>query len=297
MTSSGTDAKKGKKVYYFDPSRVVIIGLDTDHGPEHPLWDRRAFDALDEGLVKNILQRGVRTPIKYRVVDGQVQVVDGRQRVKHAREAVRRQIEAGVPELELIRVSGIPEHGTDADMVAVKRASNLSRPDELLDKAKDALRLLQYGRDEVEIAIDLKVDVATIRGYVALVDADTALLNAISEGRISPTAALRLAKLSHRDQREALENLLTSGRPPTVVEARRIANKVSGREEGIGVSRKVIRRMRTQLQEQNEADDYAKGFAAALDVVLGVGKPDTRARKLVEQASAAPARKKVRGAA
>jgi ParB family chromosome partitioning protein len=78
-----------------DPDNLIIIGLDTDDGPEHPLYDERVKLPLDESTVLNIMAIGVKEPVLVRKTDGNPEVVDGRRRTMHAREANRRLRELG----------------------------------------------------------------------------------------------------------------------------------------------------------------------------------------------------------
>ena len=54
-------ALEGQRLNAFgmDPDKLTIIGLDTDDGPEHPLYDERVRLPLDESFVKNVKVYGV----------------------------------------------------------------------------------------------------------------------------------------------------------------------------------------------------------------------------------------------
>jgi len=83
------------KIDYVDPFAVVIVGLDTEDGEEHHLFDERVFTPLDTSLVKNIQVYGVQQPVLLRTVDGLSLVVDGRQRTRATRRAAELAQEAG----------------------------------------------------------------------------------------------------------------------------------------------------------------------------------------------------------
>src|ERR1044071_4250279 len=71
--------------YYADPDDLVIIGLDTDDGPEHPLYDPRIKGDISEPEIRNVEYFGIITPVQVRRYDNRLEVVNGRGRVRKAR--------------------------------------------------------------------------------------------------------------------------------------------------------------------------------------------------------------------
>jgi ParB family chromosome partitioning protein len=275
-------------VFWCDPHQLVIVGLDTSDTEEHPLWDARGFQELEESFVVNILRNGVVSTITARSVDGQLQVVEGRRRVLHAREALRRQIADGIPEAELLRIPVRTIRGDDAHLLAMSRVANSFRREEtILEKGFHAQRLLAMGRSEADVAITYGVDETTVKAWLSLLESDTNLRKAIIEGKVSPSAAYRLARLPHPDQRKALEELLASGHA-SIREARRVTAKRRGHGDTVGARRRTLRDMRDLLRTDKEPDDFQRGVVAALDLVLGAESEglDTRIRRWTIEAAA-----------
>lgn len=284
-------------VFWCDPNQLIIIGRDTPDGEDHPLWDARAFQAIEEPFVKNILRNGVVSTITARTVDGQLQVVEGRRRVLHAREALLRQVKDGIPEEELLRVPVRTTRGDDAHLLSVSRVANSFRREEsILEKGFHAQRLLAMGRSEEDVAATYGVDEGTVNAWLSLLESDTSLRKAIIEGRVAPSAAYRLARLSHADQRKALEELLASGNV-SIREARRVTAKRLGHGDTVGAPRRALRNMREMLRVADEPDDFRRGVVAALDLVLGSATDglDERIRSWMD-AAASQKRKKLKAA-
>ena len=256
-------------VFWCDPNQLVIVGHDTPDGEDHPLWDARAFQAIEEPFVANILRNGVVSTITARSIDGQLQVVEGRRRVLHAREALLRQVRDGIPAEELLRVPVRTMRGDDAHLLSVSRVANSFRREEgVLEKGFHAQRLLAMGRSEADVATTYGVDESTVKSWLSLLESDASLRKAIIEGRVAPSAAYRLAKLSHTDQRKALEELLASGNV-SIREARRVTAKRLGHGDTVGAPRRTLRDMREMLRVADEPDDFHRGVVATLDLVLG----------------------------
>src|SRR5687767_8303476 len=96
------EAKRGTH-FVMAPSdpRLKIVGLDTrtgqdkPDGPEHYLYDERAFREVPEDRLKNYRYYGIQKPIIV-VVDGEDLLVDdGRGRLLGARIIEAQQLEAG----------------------------------------------------------------------------------------------------------------------------------------------------------------------------------------------------------
>jgi ParB family chromosome partitioning protein len=218
----GKQADGARRSYFmFDPDEIVIVGVDTKDGPEHPLYDERIKLPLDEGMVRNIQTYGVITPIAF-VRDGEtVLTVDGRRRVLHAREAKKRQLAAGE---EPVKVPALPKRGEDAYLFGISRASNAMRVnDGPLTNARNAQRMLDMGSSEAEIAVAFGVKVSTVKDWLTLLDLATPVKNAVAKGTLSASAASGLAKLSKEEQAAHLEELLAKGVKAT---ADNVINKV-----------------------------------------------------------------------
>ena len=187
------------------PRDLTVIGLDTEDGPEHPLYDERINLPLDPDMVKNIRVRGVIETVRA-VKDGdRVLVWSGRRRTVHAREADRLMEEAGEGKL-LIPV--LIEKGDQRDAFSRGLAANRFRVDDgVLASARQAKHALDMGGTTETVAADMAVSDQTIRNWVALLSAAPEVISAVERGELGATAALPLTGLSHDDQRKQLSDL------------------------------------------------------------------------------------------
>lgn len=120
-------AVQGKRgtIFRLDPDELVIIGLDTDDGPEHPLYDASIKRPLNEATVQDIMLRGVQHAVTGRKNGDRVEVVLGRDRTRHAREAKKRLLEKGVRDFR-IKVE-VKRYASDLDMRLDMRSENYHR--------------------------------------------------------------------------------------------------------------------------------------------------------------------------
>ena len=211
-------AIEGTRVTAFmvDPDDVIVIGIDTDDGPDHPLWDERIKLPLDEGMVLNMLKVGVIQAIRVRKVrsTGAVEVVAGRRRVMHAREAKKRQ---KVNDEITIRVPAMLQRGDDNHIAGISESENALRVDDTpLMKARKVARLLDMGQTEEDIGTYFGVGIQTVNNWLKLTELDKSVQKAVEKGEISATAASRLASLDPEGQKSALKELRASGKKPTI---------------------------------------------------------------------------------
>lgn len=192
---------------FIDPKNLVIVGLDTDDGAMHPLYDERIKLELNQSLVTSILVYGVRVPVLVREEDGKILVVDGRQRVRAAREAGDR--DPG----QRPKVPIVVQHGDDKRMSAVMTLVNEQRVDDpILAKAERAVRLLERLGDEEMVAVVFGRSVQTIRNWLILMKADPRIHEAIRNNIIATSAGINLARLDRAKQGEALEELFKAAK-------------------------------------------------------------------------------------
>lgn len=208
---------RGGEMFKFDPYDYVIVGLDTDDGPDHPLYDERIRMPVPETLIRNIRAYGVLKPVLFERDGDRPLVVDGRQRVRAARVVRDRQREAGEDE---IAVRGIPQRGDGSHLFAVSRAANLHQADGPLTQARNAQRMVDLGRSTDEIAVAFGVTEQTVKHWLALLELAPAVRTAVERGSISPTAAAKLRKLDRDDQVAKLSELTAGGAKPTASAAR-----------------------------------------------------------------------------
>ena len=314
MGKSAIDAKRGN-IFFLDPFDLVIIGIDTQDGPDHPLYPeggpKDARYQVDEPMARNILLHGVIEDIVARKVeiDGKdvLVVVAGRRRTINARAARKMQHDNGAAEL-LVPVKIVKD--TDDAVMGIMVSENEHRTGiDMLAKAKQAAKLLRFGRSEEEVATDYGIDKKTLKDWLRLLEAAPPVLKAAQAGELSPgvpfsmSAAAKLAALPRDRQEGALVELreVAKSKPTGKVsqhDARAVANKVAGRAKpdagsasGIGggnvgiSSRKVWRAMREEMREGDEASkQYTQGAIDMLTLLLGDEKPGGDIKKLVKKA-------------
>lgn len=195
-----------REIDYVSPYDLTIIGLDTDDGADHPLYDERVYLPVDENLVRNIQVYAIQQPVLVRKDGDTLLVVDGRQRVRAARQAWDQANAAGE---HPIKVPTRAVTATDARATGIMISSNeLRQEDDVLGKALKAQRLYaQYG-DIGEVAVAFGRSTQTIRNWLLLVEADPRVHECIRSQKLSVTTAIEIARLKREEQREKLESFL-----------------------------------------------------------------------------------------
>lgn len=230
---SGKASKKAvnaprREYFMMDPNKLVVVGKDTDDGPDHPLYDERIKLSLDEGMVLNIMAYGVLKPIFVQKEGEQVYVVDGRRRVLHARLANERLASKGE---ETVLVPVIFKRGDEATLFGISRSANaMNAVDSPLTNARNAQRLLDMGKEVAEIAVIYGVKQQTIKDWLALLDLSAMVRKAVEQGEVSVSAGATLAKLPKEEQEKHLEELRAEGVKPTVDRVIHKARVAKGKE-------------------------------------------------------------------
>lgn len=268
---------KRESLFRVDPDTLTIIGIDTDDGPEHQLWDERIKLDIDESMVLNIMELGVREPVVV-VVQGKgdnklAAVVDGRQRVRHAREANKRLLKRGEPALQ---VPVIAEKGMSEKEQTLLSASlnEIRQDDPVMTKAAKAARMKARGSSFKEIALSFGVTEQTVGLWVNINSLSDTVKKAISDGRITPTAAGQFAGLKPEEQKSALAELLAeaeaSGEKPTVNNAKHKARskKNGGTMTVAAPKRRILRRV-----IENGAEVLSEDFLAGVRFAIGELNP------------------------
>ncbi len=229
MAKTAFDASRSN-LYNINPDDIIIIGLDTEDGPEHPLYDERVKLPLDEALVLNIMHLGkVIEPITVRKNGQNAEVVVGRQRVRCAREANKRLKKQGC---EPVYVPSIFERGDDGRMFGFMISENeIRRADSLLIKAQKLQRYLGLGHSVEDAAVTFGVTPAAIRNWQSLLDLSKDVQKMVERGEISASAASKLAALPRDEQKAEAEKLVGSGKA-TTAQANRAAQQRQGKEGG-----------------------------------------------------------------
>lgn len=214
-----------------DPKTCIIIGLDTDDGPEHPLYDgpSNARPCTEEG-VNYAYEHGITDPVFLVRDDARVLVVTGRKKTKEMREANKRRIAAGL-EPRVLRTIVVP--GTyQADGIRLRRITEnwgLRYERSLLEKLAEAKELLEHSAaSEDQIAALLQIKPSRLQAHLALLSLGAKATAALNDGRITPTAAAPLCGKSVKEQEELLEKAIAAtpaGKRPTLARVREATGK------------------------------------------------------------------------
>jgi ParB family chromosome partitioning protein len=265
---------KRESMFRVDPETLTIIGVDTDDGPEHQLWDERTKLPLDDAMVKNIMALGVREPVII-VVEGKgnerrALVVDGRRRVMHIREANKRLSKRGEPKLDcpVVAEKGMSEG--EQTMLAAS-LNEIRMEDPVMVKAAKAARMKARGATYQDIALAFGVETQTVALWVNINGLADPVKKAVADGRLKPTAAGALAGLTPEKQKETLAELLAdaaAGVKPTVNRAK---NRAKGKKAGAGggdppveaPQRRVLRRV-VKGGEKLLSEDFIRGIRFAI---------------------------------
>lgn len=200
--------------FLVEPDELTIVGVDTDDGREHPLWDPRAELPLDEGLVQDIAEIGQLQDVLVRKNGPLIEVVAGRQRVRAIREINKRRAAKGDEPMR-VRVTirkPIDRRSVDADMMSVKISENENRvDDDYIAKANNAERLLALGKTEAEVARRFGISEQSLRNLLALNELSDGVRAAVQQKKIGFIAAIELRDLTHKDQEETLSAVLSAG--------------------------------------------------------------------------------------
>lgn len=293
MTKSAIDAKR-LNAFAMDPDDVIIIGLDTKDGPEHPLYDERVKLPVDQPLVLNIKHFGVIEPVVLRKNGDTAEVVDGRQRVRAAREANKQLRKIGS---EPLLVPAMLRRGPEEALAGVMISANeLRRDDDFKVKLKKLERYMMMHKTEEEAAISFGVSVQTIRNWLAVLDAAPEVRKAVFDGMLAPTAAAKLSTLAREEQVKALNDLsaeleaeqssgrLPQGRRPQRVTGAAIERLKKARTRGVkkddvavAPSKKVLRKLlrpEYEFDHLQGTDEFIEGFKQALLWATGAVKGD-----------------------
>ena len=232
-------ALEGSRLNAFgmDPADLIIVGLDTEDGPEHPLYDERIKLKLDESLVRNIMCYGVIEPVTVtKSPDGKPLVVAGRQRVRCAREANSRLAVEGKEE---IIVPVMVRRGEQSSMFGVMLSENENRQDDMpLVKARKAAKFMSMGRTEAEACIAFGVSKQSMSAWLKLLELEPALVKAVERNEISASQALEQAGAGAEVQKALAEKVKgkapSNGKKPKAAKSKRPGKaKVSKMYESI----------------------------------------------------------------
>jgi hypothetical protein len=241
-----------------DPNDVIIVGLDTEDGPEHPLCDITSNNTpISEAGVLYAYQHGI-SDMCTAVRDGdKILIQKGRKRTRELREANLRRIRDG---LDPWRLPVFMAKGAyDAPGMRRSRIMEnwLRRNIDPVTKSREAQELIDHGEmTEEDLCIQLEIKKPQLKNILALQSLSAPVLAEITSGRLTPTAAAPLIKLSVADQKSKLAEILAPGAKKPTVRAVRAAT--SGKSDAP-----------TPKMRLRRATEILQSIAADLAAILG----------------------------
>jgi ParB family chromosome partitioning protein len=238
----GVDSKRG--VLMLDPENLKVVGLDTDDGEDHVLYDARIELPIDDGLVQSIIRLGVLEPVIVKQDGDEYIVIDGRQRVRSAREANSRLKERCGGELtdhDKIKVPIVVKLGEKNSLLPMMVAANEFRTDNtVMNRARIAAKMLDKGHDGESVCEYFGVVAQTLDGWIKLVSLIDEVKAAVESGKVASNRAVSVCFGKSREEQlaflERLEKPAKAGRPsaPSRKTLKHICNELSGLEENGG---------------------------------------------------------------
>lgn len=190
---------------WMKPEDLVIVGVDTPHKVnEHHLYDEQEFERLqaplDEALVLNIMQAGVKKPIEIEPSgDGKGDYVgEGRRRVLHAREANRRLVAAGEQPIEVPVLRS--KKDLEQSLAAMRIGNRFALSDSVVTNAKGARDMLARGIAPEKVAVWYGITLATLDNWKLIAGAPAEWHELIARGALTPTALSKALKKSEDEQ-------------------------------------------------------------------------------------------------
>jgi len=274
MSNNRADDAPRKEVKMYDPNAVVIIGLDTDDGPSHPLFDGESNEApLLEADVLFTYEHGVLQPVSCKRDGKSLLVVYGRGRTRQLREANKRRIANGLSPwflpVQIVK-------GDALKMLALKHGENSHRRElNPMARARAAYDLSQQMPEE-KAAIVMGLGLAQFRNVIKLLDVAPAVAKAVTKGELSASAATELAQLSEVEQTAKLVELSSNGAKPTIRDVKAKVREANGKKVVISVGdKRTQRRLLTYVQNLSHGSASEKtmswweGVEDALKLIVG----------------------------
>lgn len=262
-------AKRGN-LWSFRPEDLVIIGVDTKDGPEHELYDERAFLPLDEPMVLSIMDMGVGEAITIRKnpSTGKAEVVNGRRRVLHSREANKRLKKAGDP---LVMVPAKLMTGSEEIMEGAKISLNELRYEDptMIKIAKCERLLARNGGDYDAAAVAFGVTKAAIKGWMKVAELPAKVKRAVDRGKLTANAAAQLHGMEKEELVKKFDEL--------VAEADKTGKKVTAKKTRAATGKKnaIGKRVLVKLTQDPEfTAELNTEVIYGIKLALGLHVPD-----------------------
>lgn len=272
----------------FDPEKLYLVVE-----PDHPLYDERVHDPIDDAMVRNIMKFGVIEPvvISRDPATGRVDVVAGRQRVKCAREANHRLHEAG--QAPILVPTTIRKTYDGAELAAVAVSENeIRRPDGPMVKARKMRHLETMGHSIAQIAVAFGCTEKTVENTTALLDCGKPVQKAVEGGLIGISDVKYLARLNRDQQTAKVEEIVKSVVGKEGHARARAKREVLQADNPKATAPKLKTRAQIEAKLKEVADcgpvDAAerKGWREALEWIIGAPaepEKDTKTRDLVDE--------------
>ena len=274
MSNNRADDAPRKEVKMYDPNVVVIIGLDTDEGASHPLFDGESNETpLLEADVLFTYEHGVLQPVSCKRDGDKLLVVYGRGRTRQLREANKRRIANGLQPwflpVQIVK-------GDALKMLALKHGENSHRRElNPMARARAAYELSQQMPEE-KAAIVMGLGLQQFRKVIKLLDLAPAAAKAVTKGELSASAATEMTGLSEAEQTVKLAELLSASAKPTIRDVKAKVREANGKKIVISVGdKKTQRRLLTYVQNLSHGNASEKtlawweGVEETLKLVLG----------------------------
>lgn len=227
MSNQAFDAKR-TQIFHLDPFSVVIIGLDTADGPEHPLYDPRVLLPVSEGKSREAQQGGIRQAIAVVKDQGATLCKWGRQRIRWARRATELNREAGIERIVTVpcrlvgekdRETGIEVDDFDNMIIENEHREN----DSPYVKALKIQQGFKIGKTRERLAELFDVTPQMIDKWHGLLDLSAKVQDALYHDRISTNQAYEMKGLPHAEQDKLLPKQKKKlGRPKKIQEAAKV---------------------------------------------------------------------------
>lgn len=207
------DATKGRRRDHFgkDPNDCIIIGLDTNDGPEHPLYDRRVERLKTLGraavadMIESLLRNKQISDVSCRQNGDTVETGCGKHRVFALRFIKAEKLSADY-EVRVIYPRLTDDQWRDRII-----AENLDRRDS--DAFTEALAFADYvnARSVADLAKLIHQKQKTVESILALVQMPPAVQQIVTVNSIGRDVAIQAARLHTSEQEEFLRNFLAGG--------------------------------------------------------------------------------------
>ncbi len=225
--SKRADNAPRSEVKWYPPEEVMIVGIDTDDGPSHDLFDSESNNAP-------VIEADVLFTMEHGIIQATLAKRDGKRLLQVAGRGRNRQLRAANPRLiaegkhpKLLPV--VIVQGDARKLRALRHGENSHRREiNPMARAREASELLQ-SMPESQAAVTLGLGVQQFRNVLRLLDLSPAAAKAVTAGKLSATAATKIAELSSSDQEARLGELLVNGTKPTVRDVQAKVREVNGK--------------------------------------------------------------------